>query len=232
MICVSIGRTRHKMVIAEHKHLAEKGAELVELRVDWLSRMPDVGRLLQDRPTPCVLTCRRKEDRGRWRGTEDQRMTILRTGIVSGVEYVDLEDDIAGNVPRYGETKRIISHHNFDETPDDLETIHERLTNLDPDIVKIVTMANSTEDMVRMLKLVVERQSAHGWVLHGRIGPAEPGAVREIRVAFHLRDLQQRPRDGPRATFVCGDEEHLPLRSDRRRDPGLRRDWAIRWPIV
>ncbi len=154
MICVSIGRTRHKMVVAEHKHLAEKGAELVELRVDWLSRMPDVGRLLEDRPTPCVLTCRRKEDRGRWRGTEDQRMTILRTGIVSGVEYVDLEDDIAGNVPRYGETKRIISHHNFDETPDDLEAIHERLTKLDPDIVKIVTMANSTEDMVRMLRLV------------------------------------------------------------------------------
>ncbi len=46
MICVSIGRTRHKMVVAEHKHLAEQGAELVELRVDWLSRMPDVGRLI------------------------------------------------------------------------------------------------------------------------------------------------------------------------------------------
>lgn len=154
MICVSIGRTRHKMVIAEHKHLAEHGAELVELRLDWLSRMPDVGRLLADRPTPCVLTCRRKEDRGRWRGDEDQRMTVLRTGIVSGVEYVDLEEDIAGNVPRYGETKRIVSHHNFDETPEDLEEIHERMTKLDPDIVKIVTMANSTEDMVRMLKLV------------------------------------------------------------------------------
>ncbi len=81
-------------------------------------------------------------------------MTILRTGIVSGVEYIDLEDDIAGKVPRYGQTKRIISHHNFDETPHDLEKIHERLAKLDPDIVKIVTMANSTEDMLRMLKLV------------------------------------------------------------------------------
>jgi 3-dehydroquinate dehydratase/shikimate dehydrogenase len=110
--------------------------------------------LLSNRPTPCVLTCRRKQDRGRWRGDEEQRMTILRTGIVTGVEYVDLEDDIAGKVPRYGKTKRIISHHNFDETPEDLEKIHERLTKLDPDIVKIVTMANSTEDMVRMLKLV------------------------------------------------------------------------------
>ncbi len=158
MICVSIGRTRHKMVIAEHEHLAENGAELVELRVDWLSRLPDVGKLLADRPTPCVLTCRRKQDRGRWRGDEEQRMTILRTGIVSGVEYVDLEDDIAAKVPRYGKTKRIISHHNFDETPKNLEEIHQNLTKLDPDIVKLVTMANSTEDMVRMLKLVSESE--------------------------------------------------------------------------
>ncbi len=142
------------MVVAEHKHLAENGAELVELRVDWLSRMPDVGRLLQNRPTPCVLTCRRKQDRGRWRGNEEQRMTILREGIVSGVEYVDLEEDIASKIPRYGKTKRIVSHHNFDETPQDLEEIHARMAKLDADIVKIVTMANSTEDMVRMLKLV------------------------------------------------------------------------------
>ena len=37
MICVSIGRTRHKMALAEHRALADRGAQLVELRVDWLS---------------------------------------------------------------------------------------------------------------------------------------------------------------------------------------------------
>ena len=31
MICVSVGRGRHKMMMAEHKHLSEEGAELVEL---------------------------------------------------------------------------------------------------------------------------------------------------------------------------------------------------------
>lgn len=154
MICVSIGRTRHKMVMMEHRSLAEKGAELVELRLDWIARAPDVSRLIKDRPTPVVITCRRPEDKGRWTRTEEQRQALLRTAIVSEVEYVDIEDDIADKIPRYGKTKRIISHHNFDETPEDLEEIHKSLCEKDPDIVKLVTMANSPGDSIRMLKLV------------------------------------------------------------------------------
>lgn len=154
MICVSIGRTRHKMVVLEHRALAEKGAQLIELRLDWLSHIPDLSRLIGKRPTPVIVTCRRPEDRGRWRGSEEERVTLLRSAIVAGVEYVDLEEDIAGYIPRYGDTQRIISYHNFDETPDDLETIHAKLCKRDPDIVKIVTMANSPDDMVRMLQLV------------------------------------------------------------------------------
>ena len=34
MICVSIGRGRHRHVIAEHKYLADHGIRLVELRLD------------------------------------------------------------------------------------------------------------------------------------------------------------------------------------------------------
>ena len=142
------------MVVAEHKFLAEKGAELVELRLDWLSGMPKLDQLIQDRPTPVVIALRRQSDRGRWRGSEEQRLTILRSAIVAGVEYIDLEADIAKLIPRYGDTKRIISHHDFEETPDDLEEIHRRLCGLDPDIVKLVTMANAPSDMIRVLRLV------------------------------------------------------------------------------
>ena len=35
MICVSIGRGRHKQMIAEHRHLVEQGAELVELPTEF-----------------------------------------------------------------------------------------------------------------------------------------------------------------------------------------------------
>jgi 3-dehydroquinate dehydratase/shikimate dehydrogenase len=158
MICVSLGRTRHRMMYAEQRALAERGAELVELRLDWLSRTPDLGRLLIDRPTPVVVTCRRPRDKGLWKFTEEQRQTLLRSAIVSGAEYVDLEEDVAVAIRRYGKTKRIISHHDFDETPADIEAIHSRLAKLDPDIVKVVTMANSPADNVRMLRLVKNAQ--------------------------------------------------------------------------
>lgn len=154
MICISLGRTRHSSMMEEHRALAEKGAELVELRVDFMRKRPDMGRLLKDRPTPVVVTCRRKADRGRWFGTEEQRLAILREAIIGGAEYVDLEVDVAGSIRRYGKTKRIVSYHNFDETPLELFDIHQRMAKLDPDVIKIVTMANSPGDNVRMLELV------------------------------------------------------------------------------
>lgn len=154
MICVSIARTRHRMMIAEHHALAEKGAELVELRVDWLSRDVDVVRLLKDRPTPVVLTCRRKQDGGKWAGSEESRIRTIRTAIVSGVEYIDLEDDIAKSIPRYGKTKRIVSHHDFEGTPDNVEEIWANMAEMNPDIIKLVTLANSASDCARVLNLV------------------------------------------------------------------------------
>jgi 3-dehydroquinate dehydratase / shikimate dehydrogenase len=144
------------MVVAEHRALAERGAQLVELRLDWLANQPDLHVLLAERPTPVICTCRRAPEQGRWRGSEEQRQALLRAAIASGADYVDIEADIAGGIKRYGKTKRIISYHNFEETPEDLEEIHERLAKLDPDIVKIVTMANSPVDSVRMLRLVAD----------------------------------------------------------------------------
>ena len=57
------------------------------------------------------------------------------------------------SVPRYGNTQRIISYHNFEETPDNLPQIHKKLQKLDPDIIKIATMANNPIDNIRILRL-------------------------------------------------------------------------------
>ena len=127
MICVSIGRGRHRHMIAEHKHLVDNGIQLVELRLDYIQGEVNVRRLLKDRPCPVIITCRRKADGGRWEHSEDARQTLLRTAIVEGADYVDLEDDIAAKVPRYGKTKRIVSHHDFGKTPADLTLLHKRL---------------------------------------------------------------------------------------------------------
>jgi 3-dehydroquinate dehydratase/shikimate dehydrogenase len=153
MICVSLGRTRHRMMLAEHQALAQRGAQLVELRLDWLGRTPEIGRLIKDRPTPVIMTIRRPADGGRWRGDETARLALLRQAIVAGVEYVDLESDAATAIRRYGKTKRIVSFHDFHGTPDNLEEIHAELAAKDADIVKVVTTAQSPADNVRLLQL-------------------------------------------------------------------------------
>lgn len=154
MICVSIGRGRHRHVFAEHKHLVENGIGLVELRLDYLQGEVQVKRLLRDRPCPVIMTCRRKSDGGRWEHSEEARLTLLRTAIVEGADYVDLEDDVAAGIRRYGVTKRIISHHDFQKTPADLTLLHKRLTSMDADVVKIAAMANHPTDNLRMLQMM------------------------------------------------------------------------------
>lgn len=154
MICVCIGRGRHKHLVAEHAHLVEQGVQLVEMRLDIINGPIKLRRILDNRPGPIIVTIRRQRDGGSWKGTEEERLMIVRQAIAEGVDYIDLEEDIAGSIPRFGKTKRIVSYHNFQETPDDLASIHARLSKLNPDIVKIATMANCPRDNLRALQLV------------------------------------------------------------------------------
>jgi len=170
MICVSIGRGRHRHAIAEYQHLVEQGAKLVELRLDYIRGEVNVGRLIASRPCPVVISCRRERDGGKFARSEQQRLMILRTAIAEGVEYIDLEEDVAPQIPRFGKTKRIISLHDFRKTPEDLEAIHRRLAGLDADVVKIATMANHPHDNLRMLRLVRDSKIPTVGICMGDIG--------------------------------------------------------------
>ncbi|MHB8901789.1 MAG: type I 3-dehydroquinate dehydratase [Thermoguttaceae bacterium] len=170
MICVVVARGRHRQVVAEQNHLAEEGADLVEMRIDFINGTPSVKALAGKRTGPVVITCRRQQDGGRWAGTEDQRMALLRTAIVEGVEYVDLEEDVAPKVPRFGKTRRIVSYHNFQETPEDLQAIWDRMAGCDPDVIKIVTQANNPHDNLRVLRLVRDAKVPTVGFCMGEIG--------------------------------------------------------------
>lgn len=160
MICVTVGCGSHKRMIAEHLKLAEDGVRLVELRLDFLRKSPDLGRLLPNRPTAVVVTCRRRADGGMWQQDEQSRQRVLREAIVEGVEYVDLELDTARAIPRYGKTKRIVSYHNFEETPADLDSILNGLQGADPDIVKLVTTPRTISDVFRMARFLTQANAA------------------------------------------------------------------------
>ncbi|HEY1187819.1 MAG TPA: shikimate dehydrogenase, partial [Gemmata sp.] len=153
-VLVVIGRTRHKMVVAELQEAVKRGAKFIELRLDFLAKAVDFKRLTPLKQCPWVATLRRPVDGGRFSGTEEERLMILRQAIVSGAfEWVDLETDIAGTVPRFGKVKRIVSYHNTVETPPDLEDIFANMLKQDADVCKIAVAAQSPEDVARVLTL-------------------------------------------------------------------------------
>jgi 3-dehydroquinate dehydratase/shikimate dehydrogenase len=153
-ICVVIGRTRHKMMQIEIQEAARRGAGFIELRLDFLAKAPDFHRLLAGKPCPMVATVRRPIDGGRWAGSEEGRKMLLRQAIVAGFDWVDLETDVADEIPRFKEVKRIVSYHNLREVPVDLETIHEQMCQQDADVVKLAVRAQQPSDNLRVLKIL------------------------------------------------------------------------------
>jgi 3-dehydroquinate dehydratase / shikimate dehydrogenase len=153
-VLVVIGRTRHKMVVAELQEAVKRGATFVELRLDFLAKAVDFKRLAPLKQCPWVATLRRPADGGRFPGNEQERMMILRQAIVSGAfEWVDLETDIASAVPRFGKVKRIVSYHNTAETPANLDDIYAAMLKQDADVYKVAVAAQSPDDVARVLNI-------------------------------------------------------------------------------
>ncbi len=170
MICAILGRGRHTALIDEWKAAAEAGVELVELRIDCLRREPDLKRILANRPTPCVFTIRRGVDGGLWRGPEEKRQRLIREAVVAGVDYVDIEFDIAREIRRFGKTRRIISYHNLKQTPGDLKEIAEQCEEMDADVVKVAARAHSIADAMAVLRVAARMETPTVAIAMGELG--------------------------------------------------------------
>lgn len=153
-VAVVIARTRHKMILAELQEAVKRGAQFIELRLDYLTKAVEAKRLTPVKQCPWIATLRRGSDGGRWPGTEAERLTVMKQMIVSGAfEWVDLETDVADQVKRFGSVKRIVSYHNMTETPDDLEGIYNKMLKQDADVLKLAVLAKTVDDCRRILAI-------------------------------------------------------------------------------
>ena len=93
----------------------------------------------------------------RWRSLgrhRRRRKVLLRQATVAGFDWVDIETDIAKEIRRFRDVKRIISYHNLETVPDDLEKIYDQMCEQDPDVVKIAVTAQKPADNLRVLALL------------------------------------------------------------------------------
>ena len=138
---------------------ANQVADLIELRIDYL-RKPEITTLVNGRQKPFIITNRREEEGGKYRGDERKRLEVLKEAIDLAVEYVDVEmrseESLLHNLlANKKETQIILSFHDFQKTPSikELKKLFDRMTRLGADIAKIVTFARTWEDNLNVLLL-------------------------------------------------------------------------------
>ncbi|HEU4401366.1 MAG TPA: shikimate dehydrogenase [Candidatus Polarisedimenticolia bacterium] len=133
---------------------ADRRADLVEIRLDLIKDLqPD--RILAAKGKPKLITVRSREQGGAARAAD--REALLRRSLAARVEYLDLElgDQDLPALLRRGRTRRILSYHDLNTTPGDLEAIHARMRSVAGGaLVKIVTYADAATDNLRVRDLL------------------------------------------------------------------------------
>ena len=141
------------------------GAGLVELRVDCIHDIAAVEALLRrECALPTIVTVRSAAEGGRWSGDESERIELIRRLARLGPEYIDIELatwETAEGLRREIESMQqsgagrpglILSHHDFESTPGNLNGIIERFSSTPVDVIKAVFTAEDVLDSLRVLE--------------------------------------------------------------------------------
>jgi 3-dehydroquinate dehydratase I len=161
-ICVSIATDRIVSLKKQIEKAFVSGADFVEIRFDFLhlTDIENALRLVENFKSKAVFTFRSKEEGGKFRGSNKDRITLLKKLSLSRPMLLDVEFNTIKNnrnLLRFLRNRGIrilISWHDFDKTPsnDKLIEMLERMKSYSY-YVKIVTTAQDIQDALRVLNL-------------------------------------------------------------------------------
>lgn len=127
---------------------------IAEIRLDLMESF-DLPRLIENSPCPLIITCRPTREGGRFAGSENARLAILKQALDLQCAYVDIEWDSFAKFrdhPRIN-TRVIVSRHWIHDMPTELLSAYEAIER-DADVVKIVGMAQSLNDMFPVFEVL------------------------------------------------------------------------------
>ncbi len=135
---------------------AQSGA--VELRLDRSNRIDieSVKNFIQISKSPVMLTLRKKSQGGDFRGSEEERLALIKQLLALKPPFFDLECDIKSDflhemIQTHPKTKFVLSYHNFQNIPIDLDAIYHSMQMYPAFSYKIAVMVHSTNDALKML---------------------------------------------------------------------------------
>jgi len=152
VICIAVFAEEYKLAqraISKYgKHI-----DLVELRLDTADRKT-IEDAVASIDRPYILSCRPPEHGGRFKGTEAERLALLHAAMRYRPLYIDVELGTAAEVLLEGTSGQpfILSFHDPEGTPDNLEKIAAALFAKKPAIAKLVPRANRWMDNLKILE--------------------------------------------------------------------------------
>jgi 3-dehydroquinate dehydratase-1 len=158
-IAIPIFQTNCKDVIEVANDCIDKGADVLEFRIDALKK-PDIDEIrntIKEIDFPMIATNRIATEGGSFRGSEEERIDILYQ-CCDLVDYVDIElqsDDEYINKIHETATTTIVSYHDFKKTPDlnEIMYIVDKEHELG-DIAKVAFMPQDLEDTLTILAVL------------------------------------------------------------------------------
>jgi 3-dehydroquinate dehydratase/shikimate dehydrogenase len=155
-------------------------ADLVELRLDYLVQ-PDVHGAMAGRTRPVVATCRPAWEGGAFGRSEEERLAVLESAIALGAEYVDVEWRAGEPARTLLERRRgrgiVLSLHDFEGVPRDLDEQARAMIATGAEIVKIAVTCRTAADNLALLDLGRAHRSAASLVLIGMGSPGIPSRI-------------------------------------------------------
>lgn len=139
---------------------ANQLADLIELRLDYLSR-PNLEELWPKVKKPLIVTNRRRQEGGQFKGREEERIGFLKKAMDLGASFIDVElvsarDHIYELLHHRKKTRIILSFHNLARTNSfsELQLLLKQMMALGAEVSKIVTFAQSWVDNLQVLNLI------------------------------------------------------------------------------
>ena len=149
-------------------------ADFIELRLDCLESDPEnLTEILKDIDGPVILTYRPSEQGGHRQLTREQRLRFWNRIAPDGERiWWDVESDLAADDLAADWSGVIVSHHDFNGVPDDLNDIYERLAASLAHVVKIAFQAHDITDCIPAFELLARAQRENREIIPIAMGNA------------------------------------------------------------
>ena len=142
---------------AERCERAAEWADIIELRLDCVDDpVFAIQTLAGNVSRPVILTFRPSEQGGYRELTRPARAAFWARNLTPDF-LCDIEADLVSDLLATSSvdwSHVIVSHHDFNGVPDDLEHIYERLAATPARVIKIAVRANDITDCVRVFRLL------------------------------------------------------------------------------